>query len=438
MSLLKTSSKIRIVGGGIGGLALALSLQRSRFTNVRVYEKDVQFDSRRQGYALTINASATAYLVDLGILDEVRKFNQASHSHMSFNARTGEVIGYFGNFLHPDVNKNNFNMHLSRQVFRKILYDAAKGLNEDTVVWNKRLIALSEDNHIDSSHVEGSKTLSIEFSDGSREEGIEMLVGADGIYSTVKQQVLPELQLNYLGVLIVLGITNVPSFKNKTFQMVEGGVRLYCMPFDEGRVMWQMSFLIDEAAGSALKQSPAMLKAELLRRCGHWVDPIPYMISSTDESLVMGCLGYDTNEDEVPSLGTASPILKNDRVILLGDSVHPMCPFKGQGANQALRDGAMLGSQLKHAIKLPDAVATFRAEMHARALKKVRDSRDKIAMLHSDEEFSRTFLRVSRAQKEFVAHLRDRGVGFHQVGEIETAILRELAVYNNSGCENLG
>jgi hypothetical protein len=78
--------------------------------------------------------------------------------------------------------------------------------------------------------------------------------------------------------------------------------------------------------------------------------------------------------------------------------------------------------------------------MRARALKKVRDSRDKIAMLHCDDEFSQTFLRVSRAQSEFVRRLRDRGVGFEQVGQIEEAILSELAIYNNdsaSTCETL-
>jgi hypothetical protein len=42
------------------------------------------------------------------------------------------------------------------------------------------------------------------------------------------------------------------------------------MPFDAGRVMWQMSFMIDEEKGFALKQSPALLKAELLRRCGQY------------------------------------------------------------------------------------------------------------------------------------------------------------------------
>jgi 2-polyprenyl-6-methoxyphenol hydroxylase-like FAD-dependent oxidoreductase len=107
-----------------------------------------------------------------------------------------------------------------------------------------------------------------------------------------------------------------------------------------------------------------------------------------------------------------------------------MCPFKGQGANQALRDGATLGRLFATAIRLPEAVAEFRAEMHARALKQVRQSRAKIAMLHSDDEFSRQFFQLSRAQADFIRHLRERGVGFQQVGEIEEVILRELSRYN--------
>lgn len=110
--------------------------------------------------------------------------------------------------------------------------------------------------------------------------------------------------------------------------------------------------------------------------------------------------------------------------------MHPMCPFKGQGANQALRDGATLGRVLGQSIHLSEALDQFQQEMRERTFKKVRDSRDKIKMLHCDEEFSRTFLRVSRAQTPFLRHLKSRGVGFSQVGHIEEAILKELAVYN--------
>lgn len=227
MSLLKTSSKIRIIGGGIGGLAVALSLRRHGFSNVHVYEKDESFDSRRQGYALTINASSTPYLTELGILDEVRRHNLPSHSHMSFDARNGDVIGYFGSFLHPEIrSRNSFNMHLSRQAFRNVLYRAIHSNDETralgsqgneivpTVIWNKRLRSLRFDEESTESNEkidavplrENLKTLSVYFADGSKEEGIELLVGADGIYSTVKEMILPGTKLNYLGVLIILGL----------------------------------------------------------------------------------------------------------------------------------------------------------------------------------------------------------------------------------------
>lgn len=55
MSILPKNSKISIVGGGISGFALALSLQKNNFSNVKVYEKDSHLEARRQGYSLTIN-----------------------------------------------------------------------------------------------------------------------------------------------------------------------------------------------------------------------------------------------------------------------------------------------------------------------------------------------------------------------------------------------
>jgi hypothetical protein len=70
------------------------------------------------------------------------------------------------------------------------------------------------------------------------------------------------------------------------------------------------------------------------------------------------------------------------RVTLIGDAVHPMSPYKGQGACQSLRDAPHLAGWLAKAA-MPAALRGFEREMQHRAGEKVRASREAAVMLHS-------------------------------------------------------
>ena len=86
---------IAIIGGGIGGAALALALQRRGLT-ATVYERDASFDQRSQGYGLTMQQGANA-LAQLGLSDEVH--GVSSSIHFSF-LPCGEMLGAFGRALY--------------------------------------------------------------------------------------------------------------------------------------------------------------------------------------------------------------------------------------------------------------------------------------------------------------------------------------------------
>jgi hypothetical protein len=61
---------VGIVGGGLGGLALARALQLSSGFRVTVFERDTSFEFRNQGYAITIQQGGRA-LAKMGLLDKV-------------------------------------------------------------------------------------------------------------------------------------------------------------------------------------------------------------------------------------------------------------------------------------------------------------------------------------------------------------------------------
>ncbi|KAJ1443454.1 hypothetical protein B484DRAFT_414437, partial [Ochromonadaceae sp. CCMP2298] len=84
---------VGIVGGGLGGSALALSLQR-RGIPVVVFEKDGSLEARRQGYALTMQQGGPA-LRALGLGDSLLQQGTISGAHISYRW-DGQPLGQYG------------------------------------------------------------------------------------------------------------------------------------------------------------------------------------------------------------------------------------------------------------------------------------------------------------------------------------------------------
>ena len=146
----------------------------------------------------------------------------------------------------------------------------------DAIQWGRKMkrFSLSED----------TKDVVLEFHDGTKET-ISLLVGADGIHSAVRKQLIGD-ELRYLGVIVILGIVRSehPLIQERIFETVDGTTRIYAMPFTSDCSMWQLSFPCDEARARALAASPPLLLAEALSRCAGWHRPVPELLSATPPS----------------------------------------------------------------------------------------------------------------------------------------------------------
>jgi len=152
--------------------------------------------------------------------------------------------------------------------------------------------------------------------------------------------------------------------------------------------MWQLSFPMPEEEAKTLSAlGTQALKEEASRRT-QWHDPIPQIIAATQEAQISGYPVYDRE------LLDSTLLSKAKQVTLIGDAAHPMSPFKGQGANQALLDALALARGISKGCRpmsewrkvgIRESVLNeFEAEMLERSAIKVKDSAEAAQFLHSE------------------------------------------------------
>ncbi|NJB82690.1 FAD-dependent oxidoreductase [Wenyingzhuangia aestuarii] len=380
---------IAIVGGGIGGVALAVACLH-RGIPFTLYERDPSFDARSQGYGLTLQQASKAiegfglFYLDDGVV---------STRHL-VHTTEGKVIGEWGmrKWMESDVKTSpkRTNIHIPRQSLRLALLKQLK--EHDRVQWGHQFIHLKE-------HEEGVD-LTFEVNGELKKTTADLVVGADGIRSAVRKLLIGEEKtpLRYLGCIVILGICPLEALKNvestlldaaTVFQTANGTERIYMMPYTSDTIMWQLSFpMLEQEAKELSAQGVVALKQEACRRT-QWHHPIPQILEATQESQISGYPVYDRE------LLQPEWLTHGKNITLIGDAAHPMSPFKGQGANQALLDALSLARNIskgcrpksewrKQGIR-KSVLNEFELEMIERSAVKVKDSAAAANFLHSEE-----------------------------------------------------
>ncbi len=398
---------VAIIGAGIGGVALAVAcLHRSiPFT---LYEHDSGFDARSQGYGLTLQQASRA-IEGFGIFSLEEGVISTRHV---VHTTEGKVIAEWGirkwGRSDTKTSPKRTNIHIARQSLRLALLEQLGG--HDAVQWGHHLVGFKEG---DGEGKSGGVDLNFQVAGEMKSAHADLVVGADGIRSSVRSLLIGEeaSPLNYLGCIVILGICPLADLESEdkgesgegadiegldhslldsatVFQTANGNERIYMMPYSSDSVMWQLSFPMSENEAKALSaQGAQALKEEACRRC-QWHDPIPQILAATMVTQVSGYPVYDRALLE-PEL-----LAKGGQVTLIGDAAHPMSPFKGQGANQALLDALALArgitkgcgpySKWKEAGVRKSVLTEFESEMLQRSATKVKDSAEAAQFLHSD------------------------------------------------------
>lgn len=380
---------LAIIGAGIGGVALAVACLH-RGIPFTLYERDSGFNTRSQGYGLTLQQASKA-IEGLGVFTLHAGVISSRHR---VHTTEGQVIAEWGTrrreLSDTATAPKRTNVHIARQSLRLALLEQLGG--HDAVKWGHHLVGFKqgERDAVDLNFEVNGKTTSAY---------ANLVVGADGLRSSVRRLLIGEeaSPLRYLGCIVILGICSLEAIKGvdrslldsaTVFQTANGNERIYMMPYSSTSVMWQLSFPMSEKEAKALSaKGPQALKEEACRRC-QWHDPIPQILAATLEAQVSGYPVYDRALLEPEMLNKAG------LMTLIGDAAHPMSPFKGQGANQALLDALALArgirkgcrplSQWRKAGVRESVLTGFESEMLERSATKVNDSAEAAQFLHSD------------------------------------------------------
>lgn len=381
---------LAIIGGGIGGTALAVACLH-RGIPFTLFERDKNFDARSQGYGLTLQQANKA-MKGFGILG----FEEGivSQRHLVHSTK-GEVLGEWGNKKwnrsEAKTSAVKSNIHVTRQNLRMRLLQQLS--SQTDIKWNHSFVNIS-------NQKDNTTELSFEVDGEEKKYTADLIVGADGIRSRVRHLTLGEnyAPLNYLNLVVILGICSLKTvhpenhelLDNETvFQTVNGKERMYMMPFTKDTIMWQFSFPMKEKHAKDLsKNGPQALKNKVLELTKDWHSPVPEIIEKTVLSKISGYPVYDREPLHPEDL------IQHPNITLLGDAAHPMSPFKGQGANQALLDALSLAREIttgcregiswKNSDLRKNVLQVFEEEMYQRAAKKVKDSAQAAQVLHTE------------------------------------------------------
>jgi 2-polyprenyl-6-methoxyphenol hydroxylase-like FAD-dependent oxidoreductase len=331
-----------IIGGGIGGLATGIALRQAGLA-VAVYERTPTWQAVGAGLSLWPNAMHALRTLGLGTPMKALGTPQTDAVIRTWRGDplsclpASEMARRFGSPL----------IGIHRADLQQLLLDA---LGADIVHLGAECVGIEERD--DGIHAT--------FADGSCAEGA-VLIGADGLRSTVRAHLWGSAPPRYAGYTAWRGVTPGGT------QAVAGewwgrGARFGAVPLNLGRVYWFASVTASEGGADP----PGERKRTLLRLFDGWDAPVLALIAATDEAAILRNDIYDRNP--LPRWGRG-------RVTLLGDAAHPMTPNLGQGAGQALEDAVVLGACLRAGSDPASALRTYEDKRRARTAAVVRQSR---------------------------------------------------------------
>lgn len=299
---------IVIAGAGIGGLTLGCALSRSQ-RRFRIFERAANL--RAVGAGIALSANAFQALAHVGLEHQVRA--------CGWELAVADICDPVGRVLISISLVPGGTVAMTRTALQQTLL-ASLGTTVET---GRAVVAYD-------STPDGVR---VRLADGE-EVDAELLIGADGLHSAVRQAMRGDEALRYSGQTSWRGLVADVDLRrpNRVSETWGSGQRFGIVPVGVRHIYW---FAVANApAGQSDGPDPCR---ELRERFAGWHAPIEQLLATTPPDGIMRTDIFDR-----------PPIRRwvDQRTALLGDAAHPMTPNLGMGACQAIEDAVVLADAL--------------------------------------------------------------------------------------------
>jgi 2-polyprenyl-6-methoxyphenol hydroxylase-like FAD-dependent oxidoreductase len=332
------TQQVIVIGAGIGGLAAALALARQG-VRVRVIERASEI--REAGAGIQTGPNAFRAFARLGVGDQMEAIGFRPGAIRLLDSLTDQELScqtlgqaFEARFEYP-----------YRVAFRadvqRVLLQAALALPD--------LIEITLGDGF-TSFEQDPDGVAVLLDSGATVQGTA-LIGADGIHSRVRGQVLseaPPLASGYIAYRAVLPVAEIPEHLLTDDVQVWVGPyhHLVCYKLRRGQLFNLVAIFRSARTGTGWDATGS--QSELMAEFAGVSAKVSELLMQIRDWKVW--VLYDRDPE---------PGWSEGRATLLGDAAHPMLPYLAQGACMAIEDAVVLGDQFSQAPTIPEAFAAY-------------------------------------------------------------------------------
>jgi 3-hydroxybenzoate 6-monooxygenase len=332
---------VLVAGGGIGGLSVSIALSRAGI-DATVLERSIF--SEESGAGIQLGPNATRVLRALGVLDLLLPQSFRPEAIWLFDGLSGRRLATVP--LGDTIERRHGAPYLA--LHRADLHAGLRATAEAAAP-----VSLSSGFYV--AGIKAEETITVANIDGTTMEG-SSLVGADGLWSTVRKWLAPEAALSFTGATAFRALLPRHDLPEPLASPIVGlwlgpGAHLVHYPVRAGEALNVIA--VTDGGQEAQGWNRAADRGSLLSGFTGWCKESKSLLESIDSWRAWSLFS-------LPSL----PRWSNGAVTLLGDAAHPVLPYLAQGAGLAIEDAAMLAQCLTADPKNP--ATAFQAYEQAR------------------------------------------------------------------------
>ncbi len=360
-------SKIIIVGAGISGLVTGILLKQQGF-QVEIYEKRKQIAPIGGGLGIWPNGSQT--LLKLPCAEKILAI--AGKPIFSFiGDAEGNTLATNSEDCLLQINGNPM-LYVCRSELHKILFDE---FGPENVRFDAECNSIEEQENKVFVHFDNQPSAEA-----------DLVIGADGVHSTIRKILFPEVKLEYAGYIQLVGILQLrdPELLKHHFIW---GKNNYCIifPIAGNRYIYYQVRSFEQGR----LQQQIKSREQQINLFRGWSNEVDHLLHEFETCLTKPEYSphyYCGEAHLMPSL----PSWHKKQIVLMGDAAHPIGSLLALGASSALEDCNALVNALAQCENYKTAIALYEAQQMPRA----------VSFLQAEQELTNILIRANEERYE--------------------------------------